>query len=87
MVDDWHLMHAGGEWLLHGSFTNASLVAGSALGALRHTRGSCCREYHPGKLPRPRPPGGFQPKVSLDAGITDLIKGYSMIRNTRYGNI
>ncbi len=30
---------------------------------------------------------GFKPKVSLDLGIADLIKGYTMIRNTRYGNI
>ena len=30
---------------------------------------------------------GFRPKVSLDAGIAELIKGYAMIRNTRYGNV
>lgn len=30
---------------------------------------------------------GFKPEVSLDAGIAELIKGYAMIRNTRYGNI
>jgi len=30
---------------------------------------------------------GFQTSVSLDAGITELIKGYTMIRNTCYGNI
>lgn len=30
---------------------------------------------------------GFRPAVSLDAGIAELIKGYTMIRNTRYGNI
>ena len=30
---------------------------------------------------------GFKPEFSLDRGITDLIKGYSMIRNTQYGNV
>ena len=30
---------------------------------------------------------GFKPSVSLDAGIAELIKGYSMIKNTRYGNV
>ena len=30
---------------------------------------------------------GFKPSYSLDMGIQDLIKGYTMIRNTRYGNI
>jgi nucleoside-diphosphate-sugar epimerase len=30
---------------------------------------------------------GYEPEFSLDRGITDLIKGYSMIRNTRYGNV
>ena len=30
---------------------------------------------------------GYKPKFSLDRGITDLIKGYTMIRNTRYGNV
>jgi len=30
---------------------------------------------------------GFQTAVSLDAGITELVKGYTMIRNTRYGNV
>ena len=29
---------------------------------------------------------GYKPQVSLDAGIRELIKGYAMIRNTRYGN-
>ena len=29
----------------------------------------------------------FKPSYSLDMGIQDLIKGYTMIRNTRYGNI
>lgn len=30
---------------------------------------------------------GFKPAISLDVGISELIKGYSMIRNSRYGNI
>jgi nucleoside-diphosphate-sugar epimerase len=30
---------------------------------------------------------GFKPKFSLDMGIVELIKGYQMIRNSRYGNI
>lgn len=30
---------------------------------------------------------GFKPEVSLDQGIAELIKGYRMLRNTRYGNI
>ena len=30
---------------------------------------------------------GYKPKYSLDSGITELIKGYKMIRNTVYGNI
>ena len=30
---------------------------------------------------------GFQTKYSLEAGIKELIKGYKMVRNTRYGNI
>lgn len=30
---------------------------------------------------------GFQPIHSLDMGIRDLIKGYAMIKNTRYGNV
>lgn len=29
----------------------------------------------------------FKPMFSLDAGISDLIKGYTMIKNTRYGNV
>jgi nucleoside-diphosphate-sugar epimerase len=29
---------------------------------------------------------GFKPYNSLDMGIKDLIKGYTMIRNTKYGN-
>ena len=30
---------------------------------------------------------GFKTIMSLDAGITELIKGYSMIKNSKYGNI
>ena len=30
---------------------------------------------------------GYQPQVSLDAGIRELIKGYTMIRNSVYGNV
>jgi len=30
---------------------------------------------------------GFKPMYSLDAGISDLIKGYTMIKNTCYGNV
>ncbi|MEW6331750.1 MAG: NAD-dependent epimerase/dehydratase [Pseudomonadota bacterium] len=30
---------------------------------------------------------GFKPAFSLDAGISELIKGYTMIRNTRYSNV
>lgn len=30
---------------------------------------------------------GFMPEYSLDCGIAELIKGYTMIRNTRYGNV
>lgn len=30
---------------------------------------------------------GFKPSVSLDAGIAELIKGYTMIKNTLYGNV
>jgi nucleoside-diphosphate-sugar epimerase len=30
---------------------------------------------------------GFKTSMSLDAGITELIKGYTMIKNSRYGNV
>lgn len=30
---------------------------------------------------------GYKTSMSLDAGITELIKGYTMIQNTRYGNV
>jgi len=30
---------------------------------------------------------GFMPKYSLDAGITELIKGYRMISNSKYSNV
>lgn len=30
---------------------------------------------------------GFKPDNSLDSGISELIKGYLMLRNTQYGNI
>ena len=30
---------------------------------------------------------GFKPMYSLDMGISDLIKGYTMIKNTCYGNV
>ena len=30
---------------------------------------------------------GWQPKYTLDDGIAELIKGYVMIRNSRYGNV
>lgn len=30
---------------------------------------------------------GFKPAYSLDAGIAELIKGYRMLRNSRYGNV
>jgi nucleoside-diphosphate-sugar epimerase len=30
---------------------------------------------------------GWKPRVDLNAGIRELIKGYSMIKNTRYGNV
>ena len=30
---------------------------------------------------------GFQASVTLDLGIAELIKGYSMLKNSRYGNV
>ena len=30
---------------------------------------------------------GFKPEFTLDRGIGELIKGYTMIKNTRYGNV
>jgi len=30
---------------------------------------------------------GWKPQVGLDAGISELVKGYVMIKNTRYGNV
>ena len=30
---------------------------------------------------------GFKPSMSLDAGIAELIKGYTMIKNSQYGNV
>lgn len=30
---------------------------------------------------------GFRPRYSLDAGIKELIKGYAMISNAKYGNV
>lgn len=30
---------------------------------------------------------GFQPQTTLDAGIAELVKGYAMIKNTRFGNV
>ena len=30
---------------------------------------------------------GFEPEFSLDRGIGELIKGYTVIHNTRYGNV
>jgi nucleoside-diphosphate-sugar epimerase len=30
---------------------------------------------------------GFNPHFSLDAGIQELIKGFTMLRNSRYGNV
>jgi nucleoside-diphosphate-sugar epimerase len=30
---------------------------------------------------------GFHPQHSLDLGIRDLVKGYTMIRNSVYGNV
>jgi nucleoside-diphosphate-sugar epimerase len=30
---------------------------------------------------------GFETKHDLDAGVTEMIKGFKMIKNTRYGNV
>jgi len=30
---------------------------------------------------------GYNTSMSLDAGIAELIKGYTMIKNTQYGNV
>lgn len=30
---------------------------------------------------------GFQPNWSIDAGIAELIRGYRMLRNSRYSNL
>ena len=30
---------------------------------------------------------GFKPAFSLDAGVAELVKGFAMIRNNRYGNV
>jgi len=30
---------------------------------------------------------GFKPEFSLDMGIRELIKGYKIIRNSKYGNV
>ena len=30
---------------------------------------------------------GFKTSMTLDAGIAELIKGYTMIKNSRYGNV
>ena len=30
---------------------------------------------------------GYKPIYSVDAGVGELIKGYRMLRNNRYGNI
>jgi nucleoside-diphosphate-sugar epimerase len=30
---------------------------------------------------------GYKTSMSLDAGIAELIKGYSMIKNSKYGNV
>jgi nucleoside-diphosphate-sugar epimerase len=30
---------------------------------------------------------GFKPEWSLDRGIQELIKGYTILRNTRYSNV
>jgi hypothetical protein len=30
---------------------------------------------------------GYRATVTLDAGIAELLKGYRMLTNTRYGNV
>ena len=30
---------------------------------------------------------GFMPSMSLDAGIAELVKGFNMINNRKYGNV
>ena len=30
---------------------------------------------------------GFSPEVSLDSGICELIKGFTMIKENQYGNV
>jgi nucleoside-diphosphate-sugar epimerase len=30
---------------------------------------------------------GFQPATTLEAGITELIKGFTMVKNTVHGNV
>ena len=30
---------------------------------------------------------GFKPENSLDGGIVELTKGYTMLQNTRYNNV
>ena len=30
---------------------------------------------------------GWKPAFSLNDGITELVKGYRMLRNSRYGNV
>ena len=30
---------------------------------------------------------GYQPVMSLDKGIEELIKGFTMLKNSRYGNV
>ena len=30
---------------------------------------------------------GYRPQRSIDMGIQELVKGYTILRNTRYGNV
>jgi nucleoside-diphosphate-sugar epimerase len=30
---------------------------------------------------------GFKPNFDLDMGIQELLKGYAMLKNTKYGNV